>query len=152
MTIHYGQGYIDPFGEANYFCGVVNAEVERFPLPDDPSSAWSELIFGFEANPALMCIYTLRDGQIFTYSEVFATMHDDPTGNSLGDGTGEVHKDALTEIVVGGTGAFEGISGTWVGQAVGRAQRVEIRANFGLPETIIKTMHGHVRIPKDADE
>lgn len=63
---------------------------------------------------------------------------------NLSDGSGDpIHGD----MVVGGTGAFEGATGIWVGLTQGQGKVSEVAPGRKLPQSILKLMNGYVRLP-----
>jgi hypothetical protein len=50
-------------------------------------------------------------------------------------------------VIVGGTGAFQGATGLWVGLTQGQGKVSEVAPGRKLPESILKLMNGYVRVP-----
>ncbi|MGC3980451.1 MAG: hypothetical protein QM808_04240 [Steroidobacteraceae bacterium] len=137
VTWHSGIGYIEPFGQASYSCGVGYAEAKANPIP----AHLIELVKSQTAdtNP-LFCIYTLKTGTLFVYDAV--------VGNVFTDSTTGERKDQLINIIVGGTGEFSGASGFWEGVTQGRGTQTSVASGQKLPVSILKLMSGHLRLPK----
>ncbi|MFT4197217.1 MAG: hypothetical protein QM601_04795 [Pseudoxanthomonas sp.] len=136
-TVHSGIGYIEPFGAAHYACGNGFREQAEHPVPEE-LKAW----FAGRAadkNP-LFCVYRLRDGDLYAYDVVIGNQYDRPQANE--------HRDVLVNVVIGGTGAYQGASGIWTGATLGRGEKKEVQPGASLPASILKLMDGYVRLPE----
>ena len=140
MTIHSGVGYIEPFGAASYSCGINYPEAADFPKPDymnDPSWPYSTHLF---------CVYTMDDGSgsIITYDGVMGNLK--PSGFTGIEGN---KMDELLNVVVGGTGAYEGALGMWVGHTEGYGEMSPVGpGSMTLPESLFKIMDGYIKLPE----
>jgi hypothetical protein len=136
-TIHAGIGWILPFGRSEYVAGMEYPETEEYPMPsyfnDEFMSAYSARLF---------CIYHLADGDIYAYDGI--------TGNykpELTDGDdGKI--DYLINVIVGGTGAYEGATGMLLGMTPGRGASTNVGDDVSLPVSILKIMEGYIKIPE----
>ncbi len=141
-TIHSGEGYIDPFGVGTYTAGINYNEAAKFPI-DQYFSAWWMQNF----STGLFCIYQMKDGNIYAWDGILGRVDTD-----LGDGTTN-QEDALVNIIVGGTGAYEGVTGILVGHTPSSGDRaVKEDGSTGLPQALFKLMEGYIKIPKDASK
>ena len=134
-TIHSGVGYIRPYGSADYWCGVDYDEEALFPSAREDMH-WL-LENSRDSNP-LFCIYRLEGGDLHVLDVLVGTI-------SRGEGFEKV--DTIVNVVVGGTGEFEGASGVWVGTTSGRGEASEVAPGRSLPASILKLMQGYVRVP-----
>lgn len=138
-TIHSGVGYIEPFGKASYSCGMGYPEAKDFPKPDFFNSTWNTM---FGTN--LFCVYMLEDGEIITYDGVMGNLK--PSGF---DGIEGNKMDELINVVVGGTGAYEGAVGMWVGHTEGWGEMSPVGdGSMTLPKSLFKIMDGYIELPK----
>lgn len=137
-TWHYGTGYIEPFGPASYYCGEGFPEQKSFPLSD-----WVKgMMGGLTGRPdGLFCVYVVADGNLYVYDSVV--------------GSRRIYKEGLQNdtinVVVGGTGAFKGVTGVWLGMTEGRGQMTAVTPGRRVPEIILKIMQGYIRLPDSAD-
>lgn len=133
VTWHYGLGYIEPFGAAEYYCGKGFPEQKSHPPPD-----WVVSLFGSLTGipDPLMCIYTVKDGSIYVY--------DGAAGNRVMASDGGLNQ--IVNIVVGGTGRFEGATGIWLGSADGRGLQTQVIPGRKVPEVLVKIMEGYVKL------
>ena len=131
---HAGIGYLDPYGPAFYTCGLNYPEAKRFPMPDYFTQSFHQ---AYETDGFIFCIYTVKDGSIYAYDSVAGRVFTSSEGR----------KDEVVNVVVGGTGAFEGATGLWVGLTQGQGKVSEVTPGRKLPESILKLMNGYVRLP-----
>jgi hypothetical protein len=140
MTIHSGVGYIEPFGAASYSCGIGYPEAANFPKPNymiDPS--WTST---FSTN--LFCVYLLDDGWIIAYDGVMGNLK--PSGF---DGIVGNKMDQLINVVVGGTGAYAGAVGMWVGHTEGWGEMSPVgTGSMTLPKSLFKILKGYIKLPQ----
>jgi hypothetical protein len=134
---HSGIGYIDPLGQASYSCGLNYPEQKQFSAPDFFTLSWHK---AYETDGILFCVYTLKDGNIYTYDSIAGGISDGADG----------HKDELINVVVGGTGAYRNAVGLWVGRAQGAGEVTAVTPTRKLPQSILKLMDGYIRIPVEA--
>jgi len=147
FTIHNGEGYIEPFGAATYSCGVgypeqAEADLVKPAFLNDPS--WSE-----PYDTGLFCVYTMEDesGSIWVYDGVMGNLK--PSGFDGVDGN---KMDQLLNVVVGGTGDYEGATGIWVGHTEGWGEMsVPVGAPpwLSLPKSLFKILNGYITIPEE---
>jgi hypothetical protein len=135
-TIHSGIGYIEPYGQASYACGVNYPETKTWPMP----AYLAELVKAqsSDSNP-LFCIYTTKAGLLYVYDVV--------VGNVFLDAQSNEKQDQLINVIVGGTGAFTGATGFWEGLTQGRGALTTVAPNLQLPTSILKLMNGYLRLP-----
>lgn len=136
-TWHHGRGYLLPFGGASYFCGRGFPEAERLPLAE-----WQKALFQAETGKAdpLFCIYRVQDGDFYVYDSVVASL---VTANAGGG-----RRNQMINLVVGGTGPYEGATGIWLGLTEGAGELVEVAPGRRTPEVLMKVMNGYVKIPR----
>jgi hypothetical protein len=135
-TIHAGIGWIEPFGRSEYVAGRGYPEQARFPKPSWFNEEFNGL---YDSSPGLFCIYMLKDGNIYAYDGVVGTL--DPASDDDGK------MDYLINVIVGGTGAYEGATGMLLGKTPGRGKSTEVGDGVKLPVSILKIMSGYIRIP-----
>jgi|WetSurMetagenome_2_1015567.scaffolds.fasta_scaffold231596_2 hypothetical protein len=135
-TVHAGIGWIEPFGRSEYVAGRGYPEQTEFPKPGYFNEEFKSL---YDDSPDLFCIYMLKDGNIYAYDGVIGTLEPD----SGDDGK----LDYLINIIVGGTGAYEGATGMLLGKTPGRGKSTEVGDGVKLPVSILKLMSGYIRIP-----
>lgn len=134
LTWHHGTGFIEPFGAGEYYCGENFPEAKQHPLSD-----WLKgmmLQFTGRAD-ALFCIYTVKDGSFYVYDSVAGERE------HLDDGS----RNQMINVVVGGTGAYEGATGIWLGLTEGRGEPKEVVPGRRLPAVLLKVMDGYVKLP-----
>ncbi len=137
MTRHTGIGWIHPFGRAEYTAGVGYKEAEKYPIPSYFNDEWTK-VYGATSN---FCIYTLKDGNIYAYDGIVGNM--EPNDEKVDDGK----MDYLINVIVGGTGAYEGATGMLLGRASGKGKSTEVIKGYSLPVSILKLMDGYIKIP-----
>ena len=135
-TIHAGIGWIEPFGRSEYVAGRGYPEQTKFPKPSWFNEEFKSL---YDDSPDLFCIYMLKDGNIYAYDGVVGTL--DPATNDDGK------MDYLVNVIVGGTGAYDGATGMLLGKTPGRGRSTEVGDGVKLPVSILKLMSGYIRIP-----
>jgi hypothetical protein len=135
---HSGIGYIDPFGRASYSCGLSYPEQKTFPYPEFFTPEWHK---AYESDGILFCVYTLQDGNIYTYDSIAGSAEVRP---------GE-YKDEIINVVVGGTGAYKNAVGLWVGHTQGAGEITAVNPTRKLPRSILKLMDGYIRVPRETD-
>jgi hypothetical protein len=137
MTRHTGIGWIDPFGRAEYTAGLGYSEAKDYPIPSYFNQEWIK-IYG---ETKLFCIYMLKDGNIYAYDGIVGNI--EPLDKNADDGK----MDYLINVIVGGTGAYEGATGMLLGKTPGRGESTEVIKNYSLPVSILKLMQGYIKIP-----
>ena len=154
MTIHAGIGWFHPFGPSEYY-GMANIpgneceEAKEFPLDKFFTEDWMK---NFETD--LFCIYRLEDGDIYAWDGIFACRGIDP-GKCIGFNSELQRQDVLINVIVGGTGKYEGARGLMIGTAEGAGAgkvcgKWPDGSDLELPETIMKDLQGYIRIPPKA--
>ncbi len=138
-TIHSGVGYIRPYGAADYWCGVNYEEAQAYP---DRLAQNAELLAHSRDGNPLFCIYRMEQGDIYALDVL--------VGNVERTGKGIERLDTVVNVVLGGSGAFAGASGIWVGTTAGRGEGSEVAEGITLPASILKLMDGYVRVPDSA--
>jgi hypothetical protein len=133
-TIHSGIGWIQPFGRSEYVAGMGYPEAKKYPEPSYFNEEWMRV---YETD--LFCIYMLKDGNIYAYDGVVGNL--EPVANDDG------RMDYLINVIVGGTGAYEGATGMLVGRTPGRGKSTEVSQGINLPVSILKLMNGYIKIP-----
>lgn len=136
-TIHAGIGWIRPLGRSEYVAGLDFPETKKFPAP---SYFNDEFMATYGAK--LFCIYRLADGEIYAYDGIVGNL--EPENKKLDDGK----EDYLINVIVGGTGAYEGATGMLLGRTPGRGHSTEVAKDVKLPVSILKLMSGYIRLPK----
>lgn len=136
QTYHSGIGYIKPYGAAEYSCGTGYKEADAAPVN---AALQSYLLQHADDTNPLFCVYRLADGDLYTLDVL--------VGGVQRDDSHDVRVDEVLNVVLGGTGKFQGASGFWVGSTAGRGKMQAIRANWSLPNSILKIMDGYVRLP-----
>ena len=135
-TRHTGIGWLHPFGRASYVAGTGYPEEADYPPPDYFTDTWLKLY-----NTKLFCIYMLKDGNIYAYDGIVGNL--DPLDPDADDGK----MDYIVNVIVGGTGAYEGASGILLGRTPGRGKGQEVAEDYKLPVSILKLMEGFINIP-----
>ena len=133
-TIHAGIGWIHPFGRGEYVAGMGYPEAEKFPKPSYFNEEWMKTY-----GTTLFCIYMLKDGNIYAYDGVVGNL--EPVSGDDGK------MDYLINVIVGGTGAYEGATGMLVGRTPGKGKSTEVTEGITLPVSILKLMEGYIKIP-----
>lgn len=141
-TWHYGEGFLEPLGLVQYWCGQDFPEQKTMPQPEYLKSLSKAFIGDANNGEMLFCVYRLQDGDLYVY--------DSPIG-MLRSYTGESNprREQTMNIVVGGSGAYQGATGVWLGVVEGRGKSI-FPAGTGaqVPEVLLKIMEGYVRLPK----
>ena len=154
MTIHAGIGYIDPLGEGCYYAGIGYDEAAGCE-EDIYVSDWMDANFGC----GLFCVYKLPGGDIYTWDGIYGANAKDMANYMSGEGgftpeevngTVPTRTDALINIIVGGTGEYQGATGILIGSTSGGGV-YGTTDGMTLPQTLFKLMKGYIRIPKNAE-
>jgi hypothetical protein len=133
-TIHAGIGWIHPFGRGEYVAGKGFPEADKYPIPSYFNEEWMKT---YETD--LFCIYMLKDGNIYAYDGVVGNL--EPADGDDGK------MDYLVNVIVGGTGAYEGATGMLLGRTPGKGKSTQVAEELSLPVSILKLMEGYIRIP-----
>jgi hypothetical protein len=136
-TIHAGIGWLHPFGRGEYVAGMGYPEAEAYPEPSYFNEEWMSTY-----GTRLFCIYRLEDGDIYAYDGVVGNL-----APELEDGD-DGKMDYLINVIVGGTGAYEGATGMLLGRTPGRGAGTEVVDGISLPVSILKLMEGYIKIPE----
>lgn len=140
-TVHSGVGWFHPFGKSEYFAIAGDCpEKEAFPLERYFTDDWMEVY-----DTALFCIYRMRDGDIYAYDGIFCVRGEGD--EEIPMKTEYIRRDILTNIIVGGTGKYEGARGVMIGTAEGSGQVKEVAEELTLPEGLLKCLDGYIKIP-----
>ncbi len=150
LTIHSGIGWFHPFGPSEYYgmaCPPDNMceEAKNFPLDKFFTDDWME---NFETD--LFCIYRLPDGDIYAWDGMLAVRGLDPS-KCVVYNSEYTRQDVLVNVIVGGTGRYEGARGLMIGTAEGGGDtkvvgKMPDGSDLELPETIMKDLDGYIRI------
>ena len=150
LTIHSGIGWFHPFGPSEYYgmaCppDFMCEEAKDFPLDKFFNEDWME---HFETD--LFCIYRLPDGDIYAWDGIFAVRGLD-AGKCVIYNSELVRQDVLLNVIVGGTGKYEGARGIMIGTAEGAGEGKVVGempdgSPLELPATIMKDLSGYIRI------
>ncbi len=150
-TIHSGIGWFHPFGVSNYYgiqdCGEgYNVEAADYPLDKFFTEDWQK-----EFETDLFCIYRMEDGDIYAWDGMFAIRGIDPHECVIYNSV-YTRQDVCVNVVVGGTGRYEGARGLLIGTTEGGGETKGVTMMpdgnpLELPATIIKHLEGYVRIP-----
>lgn len=137
-TWHFGKGYVAPFGGGSYYCGKDFPEAAKFPL-----NQWQLGMFENLTGRAdgLFCVFKLKGGDLYAYDSVtgmYATENTDGGRNQM------------INLIVGGTGAYEGATGILLGLTEGMGKSVKVSAERNNPEVLLKIMSGYVKVPAKA--
>jgi len=136
-TIHSGIGWLHPFGRGEYVAGMDYPEAKTYPAPSYFNEEWMSTF-----KTQLFCIYRLQDGNIYAYDGLVGNLSPE-----LEDGDdGKI--DYVINVIVGGTGAYEGATGMLVGRTPGRGANTDISEGVSLPVSILKLMEGYIKIPE----
>lgn len=152
MTIHAGIGWFHPFGPSEYY-GVANIpgnwceESKQFPLENYFTEDWMK---NFETD--LFCIYRMPDGDIYAWDGMFAVRGLD-AHKCVKYNSEYTRQDVLVNVIVGGTGRYEGARGLLIGTAEGGGVtkvcgKMPDGSDLELPETIMKDLSGYIRLPE----
>jgi len=135
-TRHTGIGWIHPFGRSEYTAGTGYPEAEKYPMPSYFNEGWMDTY-----GTRLFCIYMLKDGNIYAYDGIVGNL--EPLDKDADDG----RMDYLLNVIVGGTGAYEGATGMLLGRTPGKGKSTEVIEGYSLPVSILKLMDGYIKIP-----
>ena len=142
-TVHAGVGWFHPFGKSEYYAVAGDCkEKEAFPEEKFFTKDWQDT---FDTH--LFCIYRLPDGDIYAYDGIFCVRGGD-SDVTIPLGTDYIRRDILTNVIVGGTGRYEGARGLMLGTAEGSGETKDIDGDgFILPEGLLKCLDGYIKIP-----
>lgn len=140
-SFHCGIGYFHPFGQCKYYMGDLDmAEAANFPVSD----LFTEKFVNDFCDMGF-AIYRLQDGDIYCFDGIFGALIAGTEG--IGLDVPSLRNDVLLNVVVGGTGRYEGARGLLMGTAEGSGESKELRPEFFLPEGLLKLMEGYIKIP-----
>lgn len=150
MAIHSGIGYMYPFGyggDSSYTAGKNYDEEKAWGKPAD----YFKQNFIDEYNATLFCVYTTEGiGDLVVYDGLWGSMLAEDPETAGNPGTQAQRQDALVNVVIGGTGDFEGCTGLLVGKTMGAGEYSTVGANWNpnytLPSTLLKVMTGYVKM------
>jgi len=134
-TMHHGLGFLAPFGKVEYYCGHGFPEETNLPLND-----WEKGFFdAFTGRAdALFCTYTTDEGTFYVRDSVAGTVLQLP-GRQGG-------RNMMINLVVGGTGPYQGATGVWTGFTEGLGSPAPGQA---APLVLLKIMNGYVKLPNE---
>jgi hypothetical protein len=100
----------------------------------------------------LFCIYRLADGDIYAWDGIFAVRGLDPH-KCIRYNSEYTRQDVLVNVIVGGTGRYEGVRGLMIGTTEGGGKtqvcgKMPDGSDLELPETIMKDLDGWIRFPE----
>ncbi len=139
-TYHSGIGYFHPFGQCRYYMGDNFAEEKDFPIP----ALFTDKFVGDFCEMGF-AIYSMADGDIYCYDGIFGALTAGTEG--IGLDVPSCRNDVLLNVVVGGTGRYEGARGLLMGTAEGSGETQQLKPDFFLPEGLLKLMEGYIKIP-----
>jgi len=149
-TIHGGIGYLYPFGyggDASYVAGMGFPEQAAIGNPED----YFKKNFIDEYNPGLFCIYTVEGmGDLFVFDGLWSYMLEEKADEKGVVGASAQRQDALVNIVVGGNGDFDGVTGILVGKTMGAGAYSDVGGGYTLPSTLLKSMTGYIKMDSDS--
>ncbi len=143
MTVHAGIGWFHPFGRSEYYAIVGDCpEKENFPIEKYFTEDWMDTY-----DTGLFCIYRMKDGDIYAYDGIFVQRGTGDEG--VPDRTVQLRRDILVNVIVGGTGRYEGARGLMIGTAEGSGWSKVCNEETGqtLPQALLKMLEGYIRIP-----
>ncbi len=143
-TVHAGVGWFHPFGRSEYVAIAGDCEEKKnFPIEKYFTEDWMDIY-----DTALFCIYRTDFGDIYAYDGIFM-VRDDSGDDEIHYNSSFLRRDALTNVIVGGTGMFEGARGIMVGTAEGSGtvEKTGKEDNLTLPEGLLKCLTGFMKIP-----
>lgn len=143
MTVHSGVGWFHPFGRSEYYAIVGDCpEKEAFPIDKYFTEDWMDVY-----DTALFCIYRMKDGDIYAYDGIFCQRGAGDEG--VPNKTVQLRRDILTNVIVGGTGKYEGARGLMIGTAEGSGWSKVCNEETGqtLPQALLKCLEGYIKIP-----
>ena len=139
-TQHRGIGYFHPFGQCEYYMGIDFAEEKDYVFSDYFTQKFEDTIcegMGF-------AVYCLPDGNIYCLDSVFGTLF----GGTWDDtSVASFRNDVLLNVVVGGTGRYEGAGGLLMGTAEGSGDAKNVMEDYCVPEGLLKLLEGYIKIP-----
>ena len=140
-TWHYGEGFIEPLGLAQYWCGQEFLEQKIIPQPEYLKSLSKAFVGGMNNGEMLFCIYRLKEGDLYVYDSPVGMLHSY-------DGESNPRMEQTMNIVVDGTGAYKGATGVWLGVVEGRGKSIfPTGTGAQVPEVLLKIMDGYIRVP-----
>lgn len=146
-TVHAGVGWFHPFGRSHYYAISGDCEEKKqFPIEKYFTDDWMDIY-----DTALFCIYRTDFGDIYAYDGIFM-VRDDSGDDEIPYASSFLRRDALTNVIVGGTGKFEGARGILVGTAEGAGTVEKVGDDLTLPEGLLKCMTGFMKIPIKQEE
>lgn len=141
-TVHAGIGWFHPFGKSEYVAIAGDCEEKKaFPIEKYFTDDWMEVY-----DTALFCIYRLADGDIYAYDGIFCVRGGDGD-QEIPYGSDYIRRDVLTNVIVGGTGRYEGARGIMIGTAEGSGSVANVGDDLTLPEGLLKCLDGYIKIP-----
>jgi len=144
-TVHAGIGWFHPFGKSHYYAIAGECEEKKaFPIEKYFTEDWMEVF-----DTSLFCIYRLEDGDIYAYDGIFCVRGEGD--EEIPDDSSFIRRDILTNVIVGGTGRYEGARGIMIGTAEGSGEVKKLSDDLILPEGLLKCLTGYIKIPIKKD-
>lgn len=145
-TEHGGVGWFHPFGPSRYYCGTEFKEAEAFPLDDYFSEYWKEVY-----DTSLFCVYQLEDGNIYARDGIFCVRGKSSNVEIPLDSDPDcMYRNVLVNVIVGGSGAYEGAVGLMIGTTEGSGKLGPTPDGGMLPEALIKDLTGWIKVPLES--
>ena len=145
LTVHSGIGWFHPFGRSEYFAIAGDCpEKAAYPLEKFFTEDWMDVF-----DTGLFCIYRLKDGDIYAYDGIFCQRG--VGDEAVPDRSLNFRRDILTNVIVGGTGKYEGARGLMIGTAEGSGDFKVVNEEIGqtLPKALLKCLEGYIKIPQN---
>lgn len=139
-THHRGIGYFHPFGQCVYYMGDDFDEGADYHFSDYFTDKFEKDFCGMG-----FAIYRLPDGDIFCQDGVFGTLI--PGTETKDASKPSFRNDVLLNVVIGGTGRYEGARGLLMGTTEGSGSAQNVREDWCIPEGLLKLLHGYIKIP-----
>ncbi len=144
-TIHKGVGWFHPFGQSWYEAGKGFPQEEGYTPEKFFSKYWDDTY-----DTRLFCIYHMKDGDIYAYDGMFAVRDESDVTRDYADDEEHlkppIRRDVLVNVVVGGTGAYEGAAGLLMGTTEAGGEIRDIDGNK-MPDSIMKLLEGYIKVP-----
>lgn len=143
QTWHHGKGFMEPIGLVEYWCGRGFDEQKQAPQPEFLRSLDKAFVGSSVGGNGemLFCIYRLKGGDLYVYDSPVGILHE------YQDDHNPRVEEALN-FVVGGTNAYRGATGIWMGDLEGRGKSVfPSGTGAQIPEVLMKLMEGYIKLP-----
>lgn len=141
-TVHSGTGWFHPFGLSTYYAIAGDCEEKKnFPIEKYFTDDWMDIY-----DTGLFCIYRTKDGDIYAYDGIFV-VRDGDSDFEVPYNSSFHRRDVLVNVIVGGTGKFEGARGLMIGTAEGSGTIETVGGDLDLPEGLLKCLSGFIKVP-----